>query len=97
MHEGFAGNLGEPKVSSDTNTGMGETGQQHPGVRADDFPAWTSETGNQSEVLRRNATNGVPRDKPGSLSRLIVPVKPGERVPRSLGVGKGAVGSWNCC
>jgi hypothetical protein len=76
MHEGFAGNLGEPKVSLGQNTGReGDTGRTTPWRRRGDFPATASEHGNQPEVWRHNATNGVTPDKPGSRSCLVVPIE----------------------
>jgi len=70
---GFSGNLGEPKASSGTE--HRERGwyrlEQHPGVGAAISPQRRAKAGNQPEVLRRNATNGATRDKPGSRSCLI--------------------------
>jgi len=54
---------------------QGATGRTTPRRRGGDFPAAASEHGNQPEVLRRNVTNGVTQDKPGSLSCLIVPLE----------------------
>ena len=97
MHEGFAGDLGEPKAS----LGMRPRKQrvrpvkQHPGVDAAISPRRRANGGNQPEVMRRNATNGVTQEKPGSLNRFIVPrgtLANGFR--RSRSVGKEADWSW---
>jgi hypothetical protein len=63
--------------------------EQHPGVGAAISPQRRANYGNQPEVLRRNVTNGVTRDAPGSLSCLIVPLKAGERVPSEPGSREG--------
>jgi hypothetical protein len=102
MHEGSVGNLGEPKASSgakDRNQRVRPV-EQHPGAGAAISSRRRAKVGNRPEVGRRNATNGVPPEAPGSRSGFKVARKAGERRPpepgRSLGVGKGAVPVMGC-
>ena len=89
MHEGFAGNLGEPKTSLGQNTGKDETGLTTSRRPRGDFPAVASESWKSTKVGRRNATNGVTPEKSGSRSCLIVPIETGRTIPSEPGSREG--------